>query len=518
MQKFWQLVLPPAGENMKFTDLLPGSCLAAAIFLALPTITLAVDLTATEITGIEGRVEVKKGTEPSFKKLHSNLKLSGALKRLDGGDKVRTYVESSAEMALKDTCVLGVKEQSVFEVPKTLGSAAIAELKAQQGAMLFKVISGSNFQAQTADVIAGVKGTLFELDIIDNFDCLLETPGLQIGTLVPGGTTVNVYKGEVELTHTQTGKKRTLKEGQGIAALGSQLLNLDKALQDGFTPLRNFDPAAQLSEKFGEVAASLLNTNPTISGLSEFAGFNGVPTGLGDNRFSNMVSGLDAPLVERLQNLEEQTRGAGEIIDYAKELNQLSKDLRGEEFKFDFSEYSPAEQPFSVSDRSFHEVYLGRNTFAACKAIAGSRSAKIEPNQEGLMLNEGNGIFKFRRYQNSTPTIEFIAAFQADGSNLITTVKTAKGELYGRIPGDIRYFKIPAGEMSYSFDPATGQGRWLKAASGAIPEDVNKHILEVDEKITREKGDHDNETKEKQVDAVKKVIKNPGGLLRKFRF
>ncbi|MDD3147685.1 MAG: FecR domain-containing protein [Candidatus Riflebacteria bacterium] len=503
---------------MKLSKLLPGSLLAAGLIFTFPASSLAVDLTATEITSIEGRVEVRKGAEAAFKKLHSNLKLSGALKRLDGGDKVRTHIESSAEMALKDTCILAVKEQSIFEVPRTLGKNAIAELKAQQGALLFKVISGSNFQVQTADVIAGVKGTLFEVDIIDNFECLLETPGLQIGTLAPGGTVVNVYKGEVELTHAQTGKKRTLKEGESLAALGSSLLKFDSILQEGFTPLRNFDPASLLGEKYGQGALGLLDTNPTLSGLTEFAGLGNVPVNLGDNRFSEMLTGLDNPLIEKLQAVEEYTRSAGEIIDSAKELEQLGKDLMGEEFKFDFSEFNREEQPFTVSERNFREIYLGNNSFAACKAAGGSRSARLEPTSEGLLLNEGNSVFKFKKFKNVTPAIEFAAGYQQNGTDLITSINLVKGDLYGRIPGDIKFFKIPRGLKSYHFNTATGQGQWLQTAAGAIPDDLNRHIMKIDEKIAREKGQHDQETKTKQVDAVKKVIKNPRDLLRKFKF
>ncbi len=503
---------------MKLNKLLPGCFMAAGLIFTLPGSSMAVDLTATEITSIAGRVEVRKDADVAFKKLHSNLKLSGALKRLDGGDKVRTHVESSAEMVLKDTCILAVKEQSIFEVPRTLGKGAMAELKAQQGALLFKVISGSNFQVQTADVIAGVKGTLFELDIIDNFECLLETPGLQIGTLAPGGTMVNVYKGEVELTHAQTGKKRTLKEGEGLAALGSSLLKLDSVLQEGFTPLRQFDPAALLSEKFGEAALGLLDTSPTLSGLTEFVGLGDVPVNLGDNRFSELLTGLDNPLIEKLQGAEEYARGAGDVIDTAKEFEQLGKDLIGEKFKFDFSEFNREEQPFTVSDRNFRDVYLGGNTFAACKANAGSRTAKIEPAREGLLLNEGNSLYKFKKYKNTSPVIEFLAGYQQNGTSLVTTVNLVKGELYGRIPGDIKYFKIPGGMMSYSFDTATGKGQWLQAAAGAIPDDLSKHVMKVEEKIASEKGQHDQETKTKQVDAVKKVIKNPRDLLRKFKF
>ena len=503
---------------MKVSRILPGCLFAAGLFFAFPATSSAVDLSATEITSIEGRVEVRKGADVAFKKLHSNLKLAGAMKRLDGGDKVRTYTESSAEMALKDTCVLAVKEQSIFEVPKTLGKEAIAELKAQQGALLFKVISGSNFQVQTADVIAGVKGTLFELDIIDNFDCLLETPGLQIGTLAPGGTVVNVYKGEVELTHAETGKKRTLKKGEGLAALGSKPLNFDKILEDGFTPLRKFDPATLLGEKFGSGALGLLSTNPTISGLTEFGGFGGVPVNLSENRFTEMLSGLSEPLIEKLQAAKEYSRGAGEVVDSIKELEQLGRDLVGEKFNFDFSEYSPEDQPFTVSYREFCEIYLGCNTFAACRAAASSRSARVEPNREGLMLNDGNGIFKIRRYKNVSPVIEFLASYQQNGNDLITTVKPVKGELYGRLPGDVKYFKIPAGEMSYAFNTATGQGQWLQAAAGAIPDELKGHIFKVEEKIAHEKGEHDQKTTEKKVDAVKKVIKNPGNLFKKFRF
>lgn len=503
---------------MNFRNALPGCMFAAALCLALPADVKAVDLSATEVTSIDGRVEVKKGADAAFKKLNSNLKLSGALKRLDGGDKVRTFIQSSAEMALKETCVLAVKEQSIFEVPKTLGKEAIAELKAQQGALLFKVISGSNFQVQTADVIAGVKGTLFEVDIIDNFHCLLETPGLQIGTLAPGGTMVNVYKGEVELTHAQTGKKRTIKEGQGIAALGNSLLGLDKILQDGFTPLHNFDPATLLGEKFGSGALGLLSTNPTLSGLTEFSGIGGIQQNLGANRFSEMLTGLSAPLVEKLQAVETATREAGEVINQARELEQLGRDLVGEEFKADFSEYTPETSPFSVSDRNFREVYLGESTFVACKAGAGSQIAKLEPNLEGLLLNEGNSMFKLRKYNNFNTVVEFVASYMQDGSNLVTNVKPLKGNLYGRIPGDIKYFKIPAGEMSYVYDPASGQGQWQQAAAGAIDTDLSSHILKIEEKIGKEKGEHDQEKKEKQVDAVKKVIRNPGNLFKRFKF
>ncbi len=503
---------------MKLHAIIAGCLVSAGLILVTPAAVRGIDLSTTEITSIEGRVEVKKGADAAFKKLHSNLKLSGAMKRLDGGDKVRTYAQSSAEMALKETCILAVKEQSIFEVPRTLGSETIAELKAQQGALLFKVISGSNFQVQTADVIAGVKGTLFELDIIDNFDCLLETPGLQIGTLAAGGTMVNVYKGEVELTHAQTGKKRTLKEGQGLAALGSRLLNLDKILQDGFTPLRQFDPATLLGEKFGDGALGLLQTSPTISGLTEFAGLGDVPVDLGENRFSELLIGLSNPLTEKLQAVEQYTRSAGEVIESAKELEKLGKDLLGEQYQVDFSEYEKIESPFTLTGSRFSEVYLGGQTFAACRTFADSKRTRLEPNKEGLILNEGSGAFKVRKYRNTNPTVEFYATFQQQGNNLITTVKSVKGELYGRIPGEIEHFKIPTDAMSFVLDTSTGKSSRQKADKTAMPDELTRYSLKIDEKISREKAAHDAQAKEKQIDAVKKVIKNPKDLIRKFKF
>ncbi len=489
--------------------------LVASLCFGIPACSLAVDLSATEITSVEGRVEVKKIADNLFKKLHSNLKLAGAQKRLDGGDKVRTYDKSSAEMALKDTCILAVKEQSIFEVPKTLGKETINQLKAQQGALLFKVVTGSNFQVQTADVIAGVKGTLFELDIIDNFHSMLETPGLQIGTLAPGGTTVNVYKGEVELTHKQTGKKRSLKAGEGLAALGSSLMNLDKMLQDGFTPLRKFDPATLLGEKFGGGVLGLLNTEASLSGLASLPGLGNINSSLGSNRLTNMFSGIS----DKIKGLSELQGAAGDIIGQARELEELGKDLAGTRYSVDFSKYSTETRPVTVADNSFREVYLGNKTFAACKAAAGSRLAKLEPNNEGLQLIEGNSMFKMIKFNNSSKAVEFLASYYNTDNKFVTTINVIKGDLYGRLPGSIEHFKIPTGEMSYVFDPTSGSGEWMQAAAGAIDPSISGHFLKVEQEIAKDKGEHDQENSKKKVDAVKKLINvKPGNLLKRFRF
>ena len=42
--------------------------------------------------------------------------------------------------------------------------------------------------------------------------------------------------------------------------------------------------------------------------------------------------------------------------------------------------------------------------------------------------------------------------------------------------------------------------------------------MRVEEKIANEKGQHDNKQKEKKVDAVKNIIKNPRDLIRRFKF
>lgn len=484
--------------------------IAACLF---PATLMAVDLTTTEITSVEGKVEVKKVADSLFKKLHSNLKLAGSLKRLDGGDKVRTYDKSSAEMALKDTCILAVKEQSIFEVPKTLGEEAVKQLKAQQGALLFKVISGSNFEVQTAEVIAGVKGTLFEVDIIDNFSCILETPGLQLGTLVPGGTTVNVYKGEVELTHKQTGKKRSLKAGEGLAALSAPLMQLDKTLQDGFTKLRSFEPAALLGEKFGGDIVGLLDVNSNLSELTNLGGLGNFQSSLGNNRYTSML-GDEMSLIKGAAQLGGV---AGEIVDEALEYGSIVQDLAGEKYKADFSGYHAEEKAFSVSEKNFREIYLGQKTFAACRAAAGSRIAKFDPNREGLLLSEGNSVYKVVRFANADKNLEFLASYYQNGNNFVTTVKVVKGDLYGRVPATIEHFKVPGGEMSFVFDSATGKGQWMQAAAGAIPADVGQHVLKIEQKIANERNSVEHENKRKKVDAVKKLINIKPGKIFKFR-
>ena len=478
------------------------SMIALAFAAGIPLPCQAVDLSATEITNINGRVEVKKTTDPLFKKLHSNLKLAGTQKRLDGGDKVRTYEQSAAEMALKDTCILAVKEQSIFEVPTTLGQAAIQQLTAQQGTILFKVVTGSNFQVQTADVIAGVKGTLFELDIVDNFVSLLETPALQIGTVAPGATNINVYKGEVELTHKETGQRRNLRAGEGLAALSSPLMKIDKIFSDGFTPLRKFNPASLLSQNFGSGASGLLNAEASLAGLANLPGLGNFKSGLGADRLTGMFSGVSENIQKAVGKLEGIGRGYGQLSEILKD----SEALFGPGYKADFSKYQPEKSSFMVTDSRFKEVYLGNAAFAACKASAGSRSAKLEPNQEGLQLTEGNAMFRVRRYKNTETDVEFLASHYLADNQLVTTIKVLKGTLYGRIPGTLEHFKIPADETSFVFGTDTGKGNWMQAADGAIDESLNTYAFNVEKTIAGEKAQHDKTADLKKIETGKKVL------------
>lgn len=470
----------------------------AAVLVGLNLPAMAIDLSATEITQTKGRVEVKKTSDAVFKKLHKNLKLAGSMKRLDGGDKVRTYDASSAEMALKDTCILGVKEQSIFEVPQILGQEAIRQLTAQQGNILFKVVSGSNFQVQTADVIAGVKGTLFELDIIDNFVCILETPALQIGTITPGATNVNVYKGEVELTHRATGEKRSLKAGEGLAALSSSLMQLDQLFSSGFTPLRKFNPSTLLTQNFGSGVGKLLEIDASLGSLGNLQGLGGFNERLAGNRLTNMFGGLDSKIQKAVGGFE---RGR-EILDNVKEISEAF----GKGYQADFSKFRRETRGFSITDNRFREVYLGNAAFAAGKAWAGSRIAKCEPLDEGLQLAEGHAAFRVNRFKNANTDIEFLVSYYVSGKQLITTIHSLKGDLYGRIPGNLEHFKIPAGKTAYVYDSETGSGNWAKASADALPQDLLNYNFKVAERLAQEKKQHDKKSTEKKKELGKKVL------------
>ncbi len=203
----------------------------AAAMSLLNIAVFAIDMSKSEVIKTTGKVAVKKTNSPEFKKLNSNLKLSGSLKNLDGGDKVRTYNNSTADLVLKDTCQLTVTEQSIFEIPQILTKQDLKTLVAQQGSVLFNVQKGSNFQVQTADVICGVKGTTFSVSIFDCLDSIIETPGLQLGYVKNGGTVVDVYEGEVEVLDRKTNNKVSLKKNERYSTSDKIIDGINKGKQ-----------------------------------------------------------------------------------------------------------------------------------------------------------------------------------------------------------------------------------------------------------------------------------------------
>jgi hypothetical protein len=430
--------------------------------------------------------------------LNRNLRLAGPLKRLDSGDKVKTHTKSAAEMALKETCILAVKERSLFEVPQTLGQEAITQLKAQQGTLLFKVISGSNFEVKTADVIAGVKGTLFELDIIDSFHTLLETPALEIGVLTAGGTMVNVYEGEVELKHNHTGATKTLKAGEGIAVLSELSLKLNKALQNGFGEIIKFVPSQLLTQNYSKAMTPLLDINSNIKEITNFPGIGLFNSSAGDKK-------------TRLKNLFTGFQGNGIKIDNM-DLDSYIDILSDEKYTADFSRFRPRTSVFSVAGNKFNEVYIGHKAFAACKPFAGSRSIRLDPTAEGISLVEGNGIFRILRFKKDRPDIEFIASHYTSQNTPVTTVQVIRGELYGRIPGEIEYFKIPAHAASLVIDPKTKKASWMQADPNSIPPDSRAYVFQAAEKIAKEKEAVKRKNTKKKINGVKKLLNKRFGF------
>jgi len=483
----------------------------------------AVDLSTTELIKVTGKVEVKKGQDPAFKPVPVNLKLAGALKRLDGGDKIKTSTQSSAELALKNTCVLAVKEGSLFEVPLTLGQAALTKLKAQQGSFLFKVVSGSDFKVQTADVIAGVKGTLFEVEIHDNIVPLLITPGLELGVEGVGGTVVNVFEGDVELTHALTGKTRKLKAGERLAAFGRQIMQLDKSLADGFSQATTFQPLQRLQERFGSLGTRLGAVPSTVLGI---AGVNTedavMPAGLGRarDRLNSLTEGISKPIMEKLQQIDAVKSAFGGIKDRASEAKQTLDDLRGKEFKptIDEGKYPVQNEPLVVPENGLYEAHLGHGQFLAIGPEAGCQAMKLQPERGGLMLQEGVGTIKLK---NPVTGIDGTLAVKTTGNTLLHLIQMKSGTMLARIPGEAGTISVtPSQPLAIEFDPAAGTGRKV-----AWPQDPDFNESVVDYRLTAEtdieaqRAEHDAKVTEARGNAIQKVIqKAPKIKLPKFRF
>lgn len=487
----------------------------------------AVEIESSEVINAEGRVEVRKNPSPEFLKLNNNLRLAGAMKMLYGGDKLRTHTESAAELTLKDICIVGVKEDTIFEIPESIGDDTPKTLTAQQGSVLLKVVTGSDFQVRTADVIAGVKGTLFEVDVVDGFDLMLETPGLQFGIPGNGGTIVNVYEGEVELTHADTGTRQRLRKGQGIAAMRSSLLKLNQAISRGFGPMRRFDPRRQISERFGAGASQLINMAATRTGLRNFAGFRGIKRSNGNfrNRFASLLTGLRPGTIDQIQKFSRASRKAATMKRDFGELKKIVEALKGDEFTPDFSNQSELMEEEELYDDDFSELYLGENLFALCKACNSRESedyessATVEKIHNGLAISEGSADIKLRKYDDEKTAVEFAVRHFREGDIIYTVVKMIKGELYVRRIGDIEYQAVPEEETIYSLDSRTGA-----FDVSAVPEIrgsmINSELLaqdfEVQQTVSEDLEAHKKKQLNKKKDAVKKIIKsNP---FKRFKF
>jgi len=478
----------------------------------------ALDLSSTELTKVTNKVEVRKGAG-AFKPVPANLQLAGGLKRLDAGDKVKTAAQSGAELVLKETCVLGVKERTLFEVPPVLGAAALGKLKAQQGSLLLKVVTGSDFKVQTADVVAGVKGTLFEVDVVDDLRTVLDLPNLEIGLPQAGGTTVEVYEGEVELTHTATGRSRRLRAGEALAALGRKLLGLDGSLAEGFGPVRRFQPLERLRQRFGAFGEALGAAPSTKLG---FAGLQTAGAALplrlesAQNRLGNLVQGLAGPLQERIQKIRE----GAEIFQG---LRQNLQEIKGVPFvpSFKGGAYRRVQRSTQVPPDRVEEAWLGDGLFVAMAADGAGGTFEVAPADDGLRLANGAGSFRIRDYIRD---IEGSVSCRATADGVTTLVELTRGELLVRIPGELQSVTVAPGKSYAVSAPVDGS-----AAPRSVPFPgtvgvqaiLAQHTFAAEDDVARQKEQHEKATAEKRqkavektTDAVREAVKDKGKNLK----
>ncbi len=462
-------------------------------------------LSASELIKVEGKVEVKKGQAPAFKPVPANLKLAGALKRLDGGDKVRTAMQSAAELMLKDTCVLAVKEGSLFEVPLVLGEKGMAQLKAQQGHFLFKVVSGSDFKVQTADVVAAVKGTLFEVEMTDSFQRLLQTPGVEIGIDHAGGTMVDVIEGEVELTHQATKGTRRLKAGEGISVFNRVLMGLDKGFAGGFSEVRRFQPLERIRESFGQIGEALHGLASTRQGLLGFQG-GGLSLPFQRLNFGGQMgrfSGNFAP--EWAQRLGGNLR---DLNNLRKTFRAWGKKLVGEEFKPEIDErrFPVQKYPMIIPEVAVKEAHLGEGLFVAAGPRPGCQVLKLTPEEgRGLVLQEGEGTFRLRDFIDG---IDGLVTVRQEADQVVTVIEMKEGTLHARVPGETEVYAVGAGQRT-AFLTSTADGASRLAQT--VPElDPSPSVLEyafrAQEEIKRQREQHDAKVRQGQAEAAGEVV------------
>lgn len=477
----------------------------AAAMALLNTTSFALDMSQSEIIKTTGKVSVKKTNSPEFKKLNSNLKLSGSLKNLDGGDKVRTMANSTADLVLKDTCLLCVQEQSIFEVPQVLNNKDLIALKAQQGNILFKVAKGSNFQVQTSDVICGVKGTMFSVTIVDGLNTMLETPGIQIGYAFEGGTAVKVYEGEVEVIHKSTNEKRSLKAGEGAT-----FLTPVASLARGAVQIMNFNPASELRKQYNAGFDNILKA----TSLDSLKGINFI------DEYSSELNSSISSSFNKIQinnpSIYKYSSQASEVSGHISDLDEIAKGFKGKKYQADFSRYAKMDGEKLFGNTGFGEVYMGNNTLAACKAANGSSEMKAEPGLSGLVVTEGNGLVKMRIFNDKlNVTGEVMANIYEAGNDIVTVIRNSDGRLSWRVPGSLDIQKVPVGDVAYVFNKNTCQGRWANAVPGSLSNELTSFSFATEQRMQQEKQQVHEENKQKRNEAIKKGVNKIGGFLKK---
>ena len=495
----------------------------AAAMSLLNTTAFAIDMSRSEVIKTTGKVSVKKTTSPEFKKLNSNLKLAGSLKNLDGGDKVRTFNDSTADLALKDTCILMMKEQSTFEVPKILTKADLKTLTAQQGSILFKVEKGSNFQVHTADVICGVKGTTFSVTVVNPLHTILETPGLQIGYLGTGGSSVEVYEGEVEVENKHTKKKVTLKKGQrtnvvrDISDLGKSAKNLKNDIYKGGQEVTSFVPNSELSKKWGKESTKFLNDNYKTLREIDWVGSLDNYSSKADMIENNpeFRDGLN-------KKQSEFYKDHGYNINKSDLTNVKTLFSKGKKFHANekFSKISKYDTDKTFSNNSFGEVYLGNNTLAACKAANGETSLITEPIDNiyvhnGIMLM-GFGMVKMDTFKDNLDVAnELLANVYQNGNQYITVIKNDNKNLYWQGTDGSEPKEVPLGYNTYIYDMSKNKGTWKKVQSNEIPSELTSYNFSVIKSMKQEKKQVEKQNKEQKKDALKKTTNKLGNIFNK---
>ena len=494
----------------------------AAAMALLNTTAFAIDMSRSEIIKTTGKVSVKKTTSPEFKKLNSNLKLAGALKNLDGGDKVRTFNDSSADLALKDTCILMVKEQSLFEVPKILTQKDLKVLKAEHGSILFKVEKGSNFQVQTADVICGVKGTMFSVSVVNPLNTVLETPGLQIGYLGNSGTSVEVYEGEVEVENKFTKEKISLKEGEksfwGNSLIGGAQKTVKQLLKQE-QKIEKMVADTELTRKWGNKASNLKYKHNNAKKLQNIEWF-----GSSDNYSSSEEMIRNNPSFKEglYKKQSEFYKDHGYSINESDYNDVKTLFSKGKKFHANekFSRISKYETDKTFSNNSFGEVYLGGNTLAACKAANGEISLITEPIDNvgihnGIMLM-GFGLVKMDTFNdNLGVTNELLANVYQNGNQYITALRNNNNNLYWQGTDGSDPQKVPTGDVAYVYNMSSNKGQWVKAAPGSIPAELASYNFSVINSMNQEKKQVEKQNKEKKKEAAKNTANKIGNVLKK---